>query len=133
MLARRHRFHGHNSLTYVYRHGSTVRGQHIAVRFVRNDRRSDYRLAIIVSRKVHKSAVKRNSVRRRIYEIVRTGKPIPVPHDIVVTVFSDQVVELPSEELALLVRTLFKKAGLYHNAAAASNRSDRDIVKPVED
>lgn len=133
MLTRRHRFHGHSSLTYVYRHGSTVRGQHIAVRFVRNDRRPDYRMAVIVSRKVHKSAVQRNRVRRRIYEIVRTGKPIPVPHDIVVTVFSDQIVELPAEELTRLVRNLFKKAGLYHNALPAPNRSEHGIVKSRED
>ena len=133
MLARRHRFHGHNSLTYVYRHGSTVRGQHLAVRFIRNDRRSEYRLAVIVSRKVHKSAVQRNRVRRRVYEIVRTGKPIPAPYDIVVTVFSGQISELPPEDLAHLVRSLFKKAGLYHNARADPNRSDRDIVKKQED
>lgn len=115
MLGRQHRFHGHNSLTYVYRHGSTVRGQHLAVRFIRNNRRSEYRLAVIVSRKVHKSAVLRNRVRRRIYEIVRTGKSITLPYDIVVTVFSDQIAELSSEELTRLVRNLFGKAGLYHS------------------
>lgn len=133
MLARRHRFHGHNSLTYVYRHGSTVRAQHLAVRYVRNERRADYRLAVIVSRKVHKSAVQRNRIRRRIYEIVRTGKPIPTPYDIVVTVFSDQVASLSPEELTPLVRNLFKKAGLYHNAPASSNRSDHVIVRPRKD
>ena len=133
MLARRHRFHGHSSLTYVYRHGSTVRGQHLAVRSVRNSRRSEYRMAVIVSRKVHKSAVQRNRIRRRIYEIIRTGKPIPTPYDIVVTVFSDQVAVLPPEELAHLVRSLFKKAGLYHNAPASSNRSDHAIVRPRKD
>ena len=133
MLARQHRFHGHNSLTYVYRHGATVRGQHLAVRSVRNDRRSAYRLAIIVSRKVHKSAVQRNRVRRRIYEIVRTGKPITLPYDIVVTVFSDQIIELLPEELTHLVRNLFRKAGLYHNENGRLNRSDRDIVKTRED
>lgn len=133
MLARRHRFHGHSSLTYVYRHGSTVRGQHIAVRYVRNDRRPDYRLAVIVSRKVHKSAVQRNRVRRRIYEIVRTGKPIPLPYDIVVTVFSDQVADLSPEVLTRLVRNLFRKAGLYDNAVSGSNRSDHAIVRPRKD
>jgi len=133
MLAQRHRFHGHNSLTYVYRHGSTVRGQHLAVRYVRNDRRADYRLAVIVSRKVHKSAVQRNRVRRRIYEIVRTGKPIPLPYDIVVTLFSDQIAELSPEELTRLVRNLFSRAGLYHNQAGQPNRSDHGIVKTRED
>jgi len=133
MLARGHRFHGHKSLTYVHRHGAVVRGQHMAVRFVINNRRTDYRLAVIVSRKVHKSAVSRNRIRRRIYETVRTGKPITQAYDIVVTVFSDQLIESPPAELAHVVRNLFSKAGLYHNAAPTANRSDRAIVKPQKD
>jgi ribonuclease P protein component len=133
MLARRHRFHGHSSLTFVYRHGATVRGQHIAVRFVRNTRRPEYRLAVIVSRKVHKSAVQRNRIRRRIYEVVRTGKPIPIAYDIVVTVFSDQIAALPPAELTPLVRNLFDRAGLYPTAPTDTNRSDHDIVKKRED
>src|SRR6185437_7196150 len=97
-------FHGHSSLTYVYRHGHAVRNPQLAVRFVRNSRRADYRLAVIVSKKVHKSAVARNRVRRRIYEIVRTGPAIPAAYDIVVTVFSDQIITTDPLELTALVR-----------------------------
>lgn len=113
MLTRAHRFHGHASLNYVYRHGQAVRGQQIVVRYVYNSRRSDYRVAVIVSRKVHKSAVQRNRVRRRIYEIIRTGKPVAGPYDIVISVFSEQLVNLPQPELERLVRGLLAKAGVY--------------------
>ncbi len=121
MLARRHRFHGHTSLNYVYRRGTTVRGQHMAARVVRNPQRPDYRLAIIVSRKVHKSAVRRNRVRRRIYEIVRTSPEIVGPYDIVITVYSEQVVDLAPAVLGDQVRHLLQKAGAYVRPAARPN------------
>ena len=133
MLIRTHRFHGHNSLTYVYRHGAGERTQQLAVRYIKNSRRKDYRLAVIVSKKVHKSAVARNRVRRRIFEIVRTGPAIAEAYDIVVTVFSDQIIDTESAKLTTLVRNLFKRAGLYHNDSGRANRSGRAIVKSERD
>lgn len=127
MIARQHRFHGYSSLSFVYRRGRTVRDQHLAVRFVRNSRRSEYRLAVIVSRKVHKSAVTRNRVRRRIYEIVRTGAVIAEPYDIVMTVFSDQIVEMPVDQLTRLVLGLLEEARL-----TTARPSPHDIVETKE-
>ena len=92
MISRLHRFHGHNSLRHVYQHGSVVRGQLFSIKSVTNDRRKSYRLAVVVSKKVTKSAVKRNRIRRRLYEQVRLLEPrITKPFDIVITVFSEQV------------------------------------------
>lgn len=133
MLTRAHRFHGHASLNYVYRHGSTVRGPQIALRYVRNNRRSDYRVAVIVSRKVHKSAVQRNRIRRRIYEIVRTGKSISQSFDIVITIFSEQMVEMPPAELQHLIYGLLGKAGVYISGSARSSGQVHDIVESRED
>lgn len=130
MLTRAHRFHGHASLNYVYRHGQSVRGQQIVVRYVYNSRRSDYRVAVIVSRKVHKSAVQRNRIRRRIYEIVRTGKPVAGPYDIIVSVFSEQLVSLPQADLERLVRGLLAKAGVYN---ARPSGQAHGIVESRED
>lgn len=113
MLAKTHRFHGHNSLNYVYRHGQTVRGPLTAVKYVRNDRRQTYRAAVVVSKKVHKSAVVRNRIRRRIYEQLRLLAPqITQPYDIVVTVFHDTVATMPATELATLVRAQLHQAGV---------------------
>jgi ribonuclease P protein component len=119
MLTRSHRFHGHTSLNFVYKHGETVRGQQVALRYVRNQRRDTYRVAVIVSRKVHKSAVARNRVRRRIYEVIRTGPVITEPYDLVVTIFSETIIDLESGELAKLVTGLLQKAGVYHSARPA--------------
>lgn len=131
MIAKQHRFHGYTSLRFVYRHGSTVRDHQVSLRFVRNTRRSTYRAAVIVSRKVHKSAVDRNRARRRLYEIIRSLEPgISGPYDLVFTVFSEQVVDMPAERLRALVDRLLQKAGVLASAGAPSTTSGaRGIVE----
>lgn len=89
-----------------------MRGEHITLRFA-GSRGADYRLAVVVSRKVSKSAVVRNRIRRRIYEIVRlsrsqSGSPWPV--DMILTVFDEQIAAVPSETLRGAILALLKKA-----------------------
>lgn len=112
MISRLHRFHGHGSLRYVYQHGQTVRGPLCSLKYARNERRQRWRLAVVVSKKVHKSAVKRNRIRRRLYEAVRLeAKDIPA-YDMVITVFHEQVAEMPVNELTKLVRAQLRQAGI---------------------
>lgn len=107
MITQKHRFRGHGSLKYVYSRGRTVRGPLFSVKSILNDRRSSYRVAIVVSRKVHKSAVKRNRIRRRLYELIRQlDSQIAGPYDMVVTIFSDQIIETES---AILNQQLMKQ------------------------
>jgi ribonuclease P protein component len=116
MISRAHRFHGYNSLRYVYKHGRTVRGPVMATKFVINERRKIFRVAVVVSKKVNKSAVIRNRIRRRLYEIVRQcGPQIGQPYDIVITVFNEQIADMPSPELERMVRAQFRQAGLLRN------------------
>lgn len=117
MVSRRHRFHGYTSLSFVYRRGTVTRDHHVSVRVVHNQRRSVYRVAVIVSRKVNKSAVRRNRIRRRVYEIVRSLESrIESPQDIVITVFSDQLADLPSSKLHELIAGLLEKSGVLKTA-----------------
>lgn len=113
MIDAAHRFHGRGSLHFVYQHGKTIRGPYSSLRFVRNQRRKTYRMAVVVSRKVHKSAVVRNRIRRRIYELVRgVDEHITTPYDLVFTVYSDQVAEQDSAELAEVVYRQLRTAGV---------------------
>ena len=111
MIAKLYRFHGYGSLRGVYRHGKIVRSPLISLKFEKRDLKHRYRLAVVVSKKVHKSAVIRNRIRRRIYEIVRQYSADNLAGlDLVFTVFSEEVAE---EEQALLEKTiaeLLKKA-----------------------
>jgi len=113
VIARSHRFHGHGSLRYVYQHGQTVRGPLTALKFVPNERRKMYRLAVVVSKKVSKSAVVRNRIRRRLYEAFRDHEPeLARPYDMVMTVFHEQLADIPADELNRLVAAQLRQAGI---------------------
>lgn len=69
---------------------------------------------MVVSKKVLKSAVGRNRIRRRVYEVVRLEMPkITGTYDIALLVFSSEVVSLPHDELTVVIRDLFRSANLY--------------------
>lgn len=113
MIQKQHRFHGYNSLQRVYRRGKTVRGPLTSLRYMKNEQRQEYRLAVVVSKKVHKSAVVRNRIRRRLFEAVRLLEPrITEPYDIVLTVFHENVARIPAEQVSKLVFTQLKQAGI---------------------
>ena len=121
MIIRTHRFHGYNALRHVYSRGLTARGPLVTVKYLANPRRSSYRAAVVVSRKVHKSAVVRNRIRRRLYEIIRGQEAgISEPYDIVVTVFSDQIATMDAAELRQLVVSLLRKSGIVGSEPQAS-------------
>ncbi|MDO4902561.1 MAG: ribonuclease P protein component [bacterium] len=114
MLAYKNRFHGHGSLRYVYAKGDAVRTQKIVVKFTPNSRRKDSRFAVVVSKKVLKSAVGRNRIRRRVYEIIRHELPeIEGVFDVAVMVFHKSVREMPHEELRDSIKEIFSEAGFY--------------------
>jgi ribonuclease P protein component len=114
MLSFANRFHGHGSLRYVYKNGQAVRSRLITIKYVTNPHRKASRFAVVVSKKVHKSAVGRNRMRRRIYEIIRHELPhITTAHDVAVMIFSSEVLHLPAEELKETLQQIFKQADLY--------------------
>lgn len=75
-------------------------------------------MAVVVSKKVHKSAVVRNRIRRRLYEAVRRLEPsITTPHDMVLTVFSDAMVRVPSDQVDRLVVAQLRQASIIAQSA----------------
>lgn len=114
MISRQYRFHGHGSLRYVSKNASAVRSKWFAVKAVPNRFRPHTRLAVVVSRKVHKRAVVRNRIRRRIYEILRGELPrITEVHDIVVIVTSAEVWAAPGDELRSTLLGQLESTGVY--------------------
>lgn len=111
MIGRAHRFHGYGSLRYVYKNGKTVRGPLTTLKFTVNDRRDSYRLAVVVSKKVHKSAVVRNRIRRRVYEAFRRLAAEDQGYDLVLTVFSERVATMAAGELDTVVREQLSQIG----------------------
>jgi ribonuclease P protein component len=111
MIGRTHRFHGYGSLRGVYQRGKTARTPLMNLRYAaRNPDNKPYRVAVVVSRKVSKSAVTRNRIRRRVYEAVRAGgTDIKPGTDLVFTVFSDQLAILEAPKLQDTVTGLLEK------------------------
>lgn len=125
MLSRAYRFHGHGNLRYVYTRGQTVRGKCGMLKYVQNTNRQNWRAAVVVSRKVHKSAVVRNRIRRRIYEILRTQIPADAPAvDMVFVVHSAKVADMPADELRQVISSALQKAQIH--------QEPRDIVDTKE-
>ena len=106
MLSRLHRFHGLRGLDVVYRRGQTIRGPLSSVRYYDNPKRHAFRVAVVVSKKVHKSAVTRNRIRRRIYEIIRHHQTELGALDIVFSVFDESIATMPAADLE---RTVVKQ------------------------
>ena len=116
MLGQAHRFHGYGSLRFAYSNGQTVRGTLMGIRYCNNPKRQAYRVAVVVSKKVSKSAVVRNRIRRRVYALIRQAHLAEQPaYDIIVTVFNQAVADIPAQELTnelneMLDRTEVKRA-----------------------
>ncbi len=110
MLGSFHRFHGLGSLRYVYAKGKTVRSSAMSLRFAPNTKRQTWRAAVVVSKKVSKSAVVRNRIRRRVFEVVRTAGLADKSYDLVIGVYQAEVATLPHDELTRQVHNLLKQA-----------------------
>jgi ribonuclease P protein component len=111
MIAQKHRFHGHNKVDSVYRRGVTLRGSLLNLKYVPGNGSRPFRVAVVVSKKVHKSAVVRNRIRRRIYEIVREFDTATlIGSELVFIVYSDQLASLESARLKAGVGDLLQRA-----------------------
>lgn len=71
-------------------------------------------MAVVVGKKVAKSAVKRNRIRRRIFEVIRTHWDDLQPHhDISVAVFTAEFLTMSPAEVEQNVLSVLKQARLY--------------------
>jgi ribonuclease P protein component len=114
MIPARFRFHGHNSLRYVYANGKAVRSQPLTIKWTKNTHRTTSRISTVVSKKVIKSAIGRNRIRRRVYEYVRLHLPeLNDTYDIVIIVTSPELRTMPAPEFDELFDQLFQRAELY--------------------
>lgn len=114
MIPRSHRFHGQAGPKYVYRNGQIVRCPYFSIKYVQNPKRRSYRAAVVVSRKVAKSAVKRNRIRRCLYGALNNQQTtIKAPYDMVITIFTESVNDLSSAELQKQLNRLLKQARIF--------------------
>ena len=71
------------------------------------------RFAVVVSKKVEKSAVKRNRIRRRVYEVLRRNFDlIPKKKDYIFVIFSSDVAKIDFNELEKIMGELVEQSKL---------------------
>ena len=110
MLSRKFRFHSRGGVRYVYQKGKTVRTTKMSLVFVPNSKKFT-RVAVVVSKKVEKTAVGRNRIRRRVYEVVRKNFDlVPKEMDYVFVIFSRDVLTMPFSELEKALGELVEKS-----------------------
>lgn len=114
MLKASLRFHGHGSLRFLYKNADAYRSHYFTVKLIKNRHRKDSRFSVVVSKKTHKSAVGRNRIRRRLYELLRDEYPkLNGTYDIALIVTSGEVLGAESTDLRDSLRGLFEQAGVY--------------------
>ena len=115
MLAKKYRFHSRGGVRYVYQKGKTVRKPKMSLVFCDNTR-GFTRVAVVVSKKVTKTAVSRNRIRRRVYEALRENfKYIPLKRDYVFVVYSVDILTIPYAELVKLLGELVQDSKVCYN------------------
>ena len=112
MLAKLNRIHGRNVFKRILRSGKTERADFISLNHS-VARGKTLKAAVVISRKVAKSSVKRNRIRRRIYEIVRKNYlPLDLKNNLIFIVYSEDIDLLNHDQLVDRLDSLMKKAGL---------------------
>ncbi len=97
-------------MRYTYQNGKTIRASKVSLVFAENVRKKQ-RFAVVISKKVLKSAVGRNRIRRRVYEAIRLEREaITKPVDCIFIVYSKEVATMDFCELRGIVRSLLKDA-----------------------
>ena len=92
-----------------------MRNARASLVFVPNERRFT-RVAVVVSKKVEKTAVGRNRIRRRVYEVIRRNfEYLPKETDYIFVIFSKEVMRMPYKELEKMLGELVNEAKVCYN------------------
>jgi ribonuclease P protein component len=111
------RFHGHSSLNYVYRNGRAVHSRWFTIKTISNPHRKDSRIAVVISKKILKGAVKRNRVRRQVYEYIRAILPrFDNIYDITIIVLSGELFTTSHTEIIAELNQLFDQISILKDA-----------------
>lgn len=115
MLSKKYRFHSRGGVRYVYQKGKTIRSPRMSLVFAENNR-GFTRVAVVVSKKVEKTAVGRNRIRRRIYEALRVNLDhLPRKQDYIFVVYSKELMNMRFSEIEKLLGELVEESKVCYN------------------
>ncbi len=89
----------------------------MSLKYALNRKRTNFRVAVVVSRKVSGSAVVRTRIRRRVYgSVEKLADRINASYDLIFSVYSQDLADIPTTELYRLVENLLDQAGVLNKA-----------------
>ena len=110
MLAKKYRFHSRGGVRFTYHKGKTIRTPKMSLVFNENSR-GKQRFAVVISKKVIKTAVGRNRVRRRIYEAIRLQLPeFKDTKDCIFVIYSKEIKDMNFLELQKIIKNLLEQS-----------------------
>ena len=110
MLNKKYRFHSRGGVRFTYKNGKTIRTPKISLIYNEN-KKGFQRFAVVVSKKVLKSAVGRNRIRRRVYEAIRLELPnFKKNQDSIFVIYNREIKDLPFDELRKQIRSLLEES-----------------------
>ncbi len=110
MISQKYRFHSRGGVRHTYQHGKSIRTSNLNLVYAPNSHNAQ-RFGVVVSKKVLRSAVGRNRIRRRLYEAIRLELPhFKAEHDCVFVVYNKNIMALPFHELRYLVHDLLERS-----------------------
>lgn len=112
MLNKKYRFHSRGGVKFTYRFGKTIRRPDMSLVFAEN-KKGFTRFAVVVSKKVLKTAVGRNRIRRRVYEAIRLDfDKFKKPRDYIFVIYNSKIANIPFSELQKQIRSLLEESVL---------------------
>lgn len=109
MLSKKYRFHSRGGVRHTYQYGRTIHRPKMSLVYTKNER-GFLRFGVVVSKKVLKSAVGRNRIRRRVYEAIRLNLPQNAKMDYLFIIYSKDIKDMSFLELEKLIRSLIKES-----------------------
>lgn len=109
MLNKKYRFHSRGGVKHTYQKGQTIRHPQISLVYADNER-GFLRFGVVISKKVLKSAVGRNRIRRRFYEAIRLNLPPNIHKDYLFIIYSKEIEQMPFNDLCILVSSLLEES-----------------------
>lgn len=120
MLSKKYRFHSRGGVRHTYAHGRTIRSPKLSLVY-NNNVRGYTRFAVVVSKKIEKTAVGRNRIRRRVYEAIRlvladsstnpTGSRY-LKRDYIVVAYNKDIMTMDFVKLKELISSLLEQSML---------------------
>lgn len=108
MLKKENRFQGNKAINAVIKKGFSSYEQNIKLKYISNPNQKLSKFAVVVSKKVNKSAVARNKIRRRIYSALKPQLKYKGLY--IIFIYSNNFKTLKFSIIETIIENLFKKS-----------------------